>query len=666
MNDSDVRQRSYPPAFRRQQTTTTTTTTQPTSPPPVAAPPTIDLENPDMEILREACKEWGVFRVVNHGVPISLIRRLKSYAREFFHQPFEEKVAAADGGDGGNSTTSYSWGTPVLSSSGRPVERKEVNWFEGVNFSGLKAGSSSGSDLEPVAERDLFGGLRTAVEEYGEHLGRIAKKIVEAMGELLGVEDCGAYVSEPTGIVRVYRYPQTPAHHDQTAAPPLGMQPHTDSSLVSILLEDDKVSGLQIIKDDDVDAVDDSGDDNNWLTIQPVPETLLINIGDMIKAISNDEFKSVKHRVKVKSQSATNTKQTSLLNKNKTQMNDDDRHLQLSYPPVFRRQQTTTITTTEPTSPPPDQVAAPPVIDLENPDMEILRGACKEWGVFRVVNHGVPSSLIRQLKSHATHFFLQPFESKLAAGSSMTNSSYFWGTPALTSSGRPVERKEINWVEGVNFSGLLLSPAASDPLFPSLRTLVEEYGEHAGRIAKKIVEAMGELLGVEDCGAYVSESTGIVRVYRYPQTPAQHQMEAPPLGMQAHTDSSLVSIVLEDDKVSGLQFIKEDNTAVVAGSDDAATWLTFQPIPDTLLINIGDMIQAISNDEFKSVKHRVKIGKGDEDRISICYFVFPKEDKIIETSIYKPFTFQEFHQQVLEDIKTLGVKVGLERFKRAT
>ncbi|CAN1354586.1 Gibberellin 2-beta-dioxygenase 8 [Linum perenne] len=122
--------------------------------------------------------------------------------------------------------------------------------------------------------------------------------------------------------------------------------------------------------------------------------------------------------------------------------------------------------------------------------------------------------------------------------------------------------------------------------------------------------------------------------------------------MQPHTDSSVVSILLEDDKVSGLQFIKDDE------------WLTLNPVSDTLLVNVGDMIQAISDDEFKSVKHRVKIDKHEEDRISICYFVFPDKDKIIETSKYKPFTYKDFQQQVQEDTKTLGFKVGLERFKR--
>jgi len=63
------------------------------------------------------------------------------------------------------------------------------------------------------------------------------------------------------------------------------------------------------------------------------------------------------------------------------------------------------------------------------------------------------------------------------------------------------------------------------------------------------------------------------------------------------------------------------------------------------------------------VSHRVKVEK-DIERISLCYFVFPGEDVVIESNEYKPFTYNEFRAQVQQDIKTLGYKVGLSRFQK--
>jgi isopenicillin N synthase-like dioxygenase len=62
------------------------------------------------------------------------------------------------------------------------------------------------------------------------------------------------------------------------------------------------------------------------------------------------------------------------------------------------------------------------------------------------------------------------------------------------------------------------------------------------------------------------------------------------------------------------------------------------------------------------VKHRVRLNE-DKERISMGYFVFPKEDSVIRSSKYKPFTHGDFRAQVQQDLKTLGFKVGLEKFK---
>ncbi|KAJ9154045.1 hypothetical protein P3X46_027423 [Hevea brasiliensis] len=119
--------------------------------------------------------------------------------------------------------------------------------------------------------------------------------------------------------------------------------------------------------------------------------------------------------------------------------------------------------------------------------------------------------------------------------------------------------------------------------------------------------------------------------------------------MEAHTDSSVLSI-MNQEQVGGFELLKDDK------------WLQVEPIPDALILNLGDMMQAISNDGYKSVKHRVKPNKYGE-RYSICYFVFPAEGSVIQSPKYKPFTYSDFQAQVQQDIKTMGFKIGLDRFK---
>lgn len=91
-----------------------------------------------------------------------------------------------------------------------------------------------------------------------------------------------------------------------------------------------------------------------------------------------------------------------------------------------------------------------PVIDLQSLSLDELGEACKDWGLFRLVNHGVPPSLLSQLQDHAKTLYSLSFQSKQALFTTPT--SYFWGTPALTPSGAPLSRgpQKINWVEGFN------------------------------------------------------------------------------------------------------------------------------------------------------------------------------------------------------------------------
>ncbi|KAL2332976.1 hypothetical protein Fmac_014189 [Flemingia macrophylla] len=291
-----------------------------------------------------------------------------------------------------------------------------------------------------------------------------------------------------------------------------------------------------------------------------------------------------------------------------------------------------------------------PVIDLEvlglKEEERKLEEACKEWGLFRLVNHGVPSTLLEELQGVAKELFALPFEAKEGACSGTV--SYFWGTPALTPSGTTAITMNMNWLEGFDVPLSQLSHFNPHlPTLQSIRLLLIDYKTHLWRIATTLFEAMAKNLELDlkFSKPYLAENTGMVRVYRYPH---YHDTNVG-WGMESHTDSSVLSILNQDHEVSGLQVLKDDQ------------WLTVKPISNTLIVNLGDMMQAMSDDRYKSVSHRVSINK-QKERISICYFVFPGEDVVMESSKYKPFTYNDFRAQVQQDIKTLGYKVGLPRF----
>ncbi|KAG6542508.1 hypothetical protein Mapa_016091 [Marchantia paleacea] len=116
------------------------------------------------------------------------------------------------------------------------------------------------------------------------------------------------------------------------------------------------------------------------------------------------------------------------------------------------------------------------------------------------------------------------------------------------------------------------------------------------------------------------------------------------IGLKAHKDTSVLSIVAQGFNASGLQIN-------VTGDK----WITATPSKGGLIINVGDILQAWSNGRYRSIIHRV-INNPSEDRHSLAYFLFPCEGPNIEKLIepvpelitsqnprrYKPFTYYEY------------------------
>ncbi|KOM51855.1 hypothetical protein LR48_Vigan09g051400 [Vigna angularis] len=88
-------------------------------------------------------------------------------------------------------------------------------------------------------------------------------------------------------------------------------------------------------------------------------------------------------------------------------------------------------------------------------------------------------------------------------------------------------------------------------------------------------------------------------------------------GVAPHSDISSITVLLQDD-IAGLY---------VRGSD-GDSWIHVPPVEGALVINIGDVLQIMSNERYKSIEHRVVANKR-KTRISIPAFVNPAPDAVI-------------------------------------
>lgn len=108
------------------------------------------------------------------------------------------------------------------------------------------------------------------VGEYNEALVKLTEELIKILSINLGLGE--NYLQEALGgeeigaSLRVNYYPKCP-QPELT----LGLSSHSDPGALTLLLPDDQVSGLQVRKDD------------NWVTVKPVPNAFIVNIGDQIQ-----------------------------------------------------------------------------------------------------------------------------------------------------------------------------------------------------------------------------------------------------------------------------------------------------------------------------------------------------------------------------------------------
>ncbi|KAJ0081910.1 hypothetical protein Patl1_11053 [Pistacia atlantica] len=282
-------------------------------------------------------------------------------------------------------------------------------------------------------------------------------------------------------------------------------------------------------------------------------------------------------------------------------------------------------------------------LNLDESEMEECKReiaiASQEWGFFQVINHGISRDILEKLREEQVKVFRQPFDTK-SKEERFPAGSYRWGTPSATC------LKQLSWSEAFHIPMTDISDSGA---FSSLSSTMEQFATTVAGLAKKLAGILAEKLGQkttffeENC----LPSACYLRMNRYPPCPFSLEVH----GLMPHTDSDFLTI-LHQDEVGGLQLVKDEK------------WISVKPNPEALIINIGDLFQAWSNEVYKSVQHRV-VTNPTMERFSTAYFFCPSYDTVIqnsEPSIYRKFSFREYRQQVQEDVQKLGHKVGLPRF----
>ncbi|XP_028804392.1 protein DOWNY MILDEW RESISTANCE 6-like isoform X1 [Neltuma alba] len=279
-----------------------------------------------------------------------------------------------------------------------------------------------------------------------------------------------------------------------------------------------------------------------------------------------------------------------------------------------------------------------PVIDLGGHDRaDIVRHVLKaseEYGFFQVVNHGVSKDLMDETVSIYKEFHAMSGKEKIEECSKDPN-----GSCKLYTSSQNHKRDAIQyWKDSLTHpcppSGDFIQYWPHKPT--NYREVVGKYTRELRKLGLKILELLCEGLGLNP--GYFSgdlSENPMILVHHYPPCPDPSLT----LGLAKHRDPTLITILLQEEHVQGLQVVKDGQ------------WIGVEPIPNAFVVNIGLILQIISNGRLIGAEHRV-VTNSSTSRTSVSYFVYPSNESIIEaakvlvngssTPTYRSMTCAEF------------------------
>ncbi|PYH47105.1 isopenicillin N synthase family dioxygenase [Aspergillus saccharolyticus JOP 1030-1] len=331
--------------------------------------------------------------------------------------------------------------------------------------------------------------------------------------------------------------------------------------------------------------------------------------------------------------------------------------------PEYRR-----VSTAPPRLPTEDEI---PIIDLSPIDNDLqerkqiaarVRAAAENTGFFYVKNHGIPEDLIQAAFAQAQAFFNQSeAEKQKIASSKMKQMDGFHGVGSTQiNKTETKDRKETFSLRYNPHRDPQVHPAtlpAEDQdnalwdgtaHLPGFRETTTAFYQARLALARKMIRIFALALHLpEDYFDELVTHPGADGLYvHYPGTPDAPSLSDAELdvGIGSHTDIQCVTLLWQDNS-GGLQ--------VLSANDE---WLDARPVPGTLVVNIGDFLQRLSNNRFRSTVHRV-YNRQTTSRYSMPFFLGFNPESVCRVvpscvddehpPLYEPISCGQWHRDRL-------------------
>jgi isopenicillin N synthase-like dioxygenase len=286
-----------------------------------------------------------------------------------------------------------------------------------------------------------------------------------------------------------------------------------------------------------------------------------------------------------------------------------------------------------------------------------LGGSFERYGFAIISDHGIPADLIARAEEKAKAFFAlpeavkrgykigggggargyTPFGIETAKGATAYDLKEFWHVGRELPEGHPYNA--------------VMAPNVWPEEVQSFRDTFLELFAAFDTAGLRILEAIARHLGLapDYFEGTVKDGNSVLRLLHYPPIPG----DGPNVRAGAHEDINTITLLLGAEE-AGLQLLDRDGN-----------WLPVTPNEGELAVNIGDMLQRLTNNVLRSTTHRVVNPPPERrgmSRYSMPFFLHFRPDFLIETlpdcitperpNLYpEPITAHDFLLERLREIK---------------
>jgi isopenicillin N synthase-like dioxygenase len=276
----------------------------------------------------------------------------------------------------------------------------------------------------------------------------------------------------------------------------------------------------------------------------------------------------------------------------------------------------------------PDKIAS---VSLKEADADrdafaqALGRSFEEYGFAVLADHGIPDDLIARAEEKAREFFALPEEikRKYALGSGGARGYTPFGIETAKGH-KAFDLKEFWHVgrelpEGHSFRDVMAANVWPEEVPGFKETFLELY-DTFDRTGITVLKAIARYLGIDEdyFTDTVRDGNSVLRLLHYPP---QKEATGEHIRAGAHEDINTITLLLGAEE-AGLELKTRDGR-----------WIPVSPRPGELVINIGDMLQRLTNGKLRSTPHRVvnpSPDRASNARFSMPFFLHFRPDYTIE------------------------------------